>query len=386
MPSTTISRAGLAGIALATLAIAGFPGAAGAAALAHVQKAPFGHTAEGKSVDVYTLTNKNGVEARIMTFGATLVSLKVPDKNGHMGDVVLGFDKLDPYLAGVPYFGATIGRYGNRIAGGSFVLDGVTYQLPKNNGPNSLHGGDKGFDKRVWSAKPFETKKGPGLRLAYVSADGEEGYPGQLTAHVTYRLRNNNTLSIDYGATTTKPTVVNLTNHTYFNLTGDPQHDILGHLLAINADKFTPVDATLIPTGELAAVAGTPFDFRQATAIGARIDADNEQIKFGPGYDHKWVLVKPKPGAMTTAAVLSDPESGRVMEIKTTEPGLQFYSGNFLDGKPSGQGTVFNHRTGLCLETQHFPDSPNRPSFPSTTLRPGRTYTSHTVLIFHTAK
>ena len=386
MTASGISHAAIAGTVAALAMILTGATAAGGAALAHVQKAPFGHTAEGKSVDVYTLTNKNGVEARIMTYGATLVSLKVPDKNGHMGDVVLGFDKLDPYLAGVPYFGATIGRYGNRIAGGSFVLDGVAYQLPKNNGPNSLHGGDKGFDKRVWSAKPFETKKGPGLRLTYVSADGEEGYPGQLTAHVTFRLHSNNTLSIDYRATTTKPTVVNLTNHAYFNLTGDPQHDILGHLLTINADKFTPVDATLIPTGELAAVAGTPFDFRKATAIGARIDADNEQIKFGPGYDHNWVLVKPKPGAMTTAAVLSDPESGRVMEIKTTEPGLQFYSGNFLDGKPSGQGTVFNHRTGLCLETQHFPDSPNRPSFPSTTLRPGRTYTSHTVLIFRTAK
>ena len=382
MLMTGISRAGLAGIALSALAAAGFAGGTPP----HVQRAPFGHTPEGQSVDIFTLTNKSGVEVRIMTFGATLVSLKVPDRNGHMGDVVLGFDSVDPYLAGVPYYGATIGRYGNRIASGSFVLDGVTYQLPKNNGPNSLHGGDKGFDKRLWSAKPFETKLGPGLRLTYVSADGEEGYPGQLTAQVTYQLHNDNSLSIDYKATTTKPTVVNLTNHTYFNLTGDPQHDILGHLLTIDADKFTPVDSTLIPTGELAAVAGTPFDFRKPTAIGAHIDADNEQIRFGPGYDHNWVLVKPKPGAMTTAAVLSDPESGRVMEIRTTEPGLQFYSGNFMDGKPSGQGTVYNHRTGLCLETQHFPDSPNRPSFPSTVLRPGHTYASHTVLIFRTTK
>jgi aldose 1-epimerase len=381
MRGIAILRAGVAGMALAAMTTACW-----AAKTLHVQKAPFGQTASGEAVQIYTLTNKHGIEARIMTYGGTIVSLKTPDRSGKLEDIVLGFDTLDPYLAGVPYFGATIGRYGNRIANGSFVLDGVTYQLPKNNGPNSLHGGDKGFDKRLWTAKPFETKQGPGLKLSYVSADGEEGYPGQLTAHVTYQLHSNNTLSIDYQATTTKPTVVNLTNHSYFNLSGSVKRDILGELLTINADKYTPVNATLIPTGELAAVAGTPFDFRKATAIGARIDADNEQIHFGPGYDHNWVLVKPKPGAMTTAAVLSDPESGRVMEIKTTEPGLQFYSGNFLDGKPSGQGTVFKHRTGLCLETQHFPDAPNEPTFPSTTLRPGHTYTSHTVLIFRTAK
>jgi len=384
MPGIGISRAGLAGLTLAALAMIVSAGANNAAAMP--QKAPFGQTADGKSVDIYTLTNKSGAEARIMTYGGTLVSLKVPDRNGQLGNVVLGFDSLDSYLAGVPFFGATIGRYGNRIAGGKFTLDGVGYQLPTNNGPNSLHGGNRGFDKRLWTAKPFVNKQGPGLKLTYVSADGEEGYPGKLTAHVTYQLHNNNTLSIDYRATTTKPTVVNLTNHSYFNLTGDPQHDILGHMLTINADRFTPVNATLIPTGELAPVAGTPFDFRTATAIGARIDADNEQIKFGPGYDHNWVLVKGKPGAVTTAAVLSDPQSGRVMEIKTTEPGLQFYSGNFLDGKPPGQGTFFNHRTGLCLETQHFPDSPNEPAFPSTVLRPGHTYKSHTALIFSTEK
>jgi len=373
--------AGVAGIALTAMATASW-----AAKTPHVQKAPFGQTASGEAVLIYTLTNKNGIEARIMTYGGTIVSLKTPDRNGKLQNIVLGFDTLDPYLAGVPYFGALIGRYGNRIANGSFELDGATYQLPKNNGPNSLHGGFKGFDKRVWSAKPFETKQGPGLKLTYVSADGEEGYPGQLTAHVTYQLHNDNSLSIEYAATTTKPTVVNLTNHSYFNLTGDPQHDILGHVLTINADRFTPVNATLIPTGELAPVAGTPFDFRTATAIGARIDADNEQIRFGPGYDHNWVLVKPKAGAMTTAALLSDPLSGRVVEVKTTEPGLQFYSGNFLDGRPPGQGTFFNHRTGLCLETQHFPDSPNQPAFPSTVLRPGHTYASHTVFIFRTEK
>jgi aldose 1-epimerase len=375
----SIFCAAIAGIALTATAC-------WAAGMPHVQSGPFGQLADGRSVEIYTLTNKSGIEARIMTYGATLVSLKTPDRTGKLEDVVLGFDKVDPYLAGVPYFGATIGRYGNRIANGTFVLDGVTYHLPINNAPNSLHGGDKGFDKRLWTAKPFETKQGPGLKLTYVSADGEAGYPGQLTVHVTYQLHNDNSLTIDYQATTTKPTVVNLTNHSYFNLTGDPQHDILGHLLTINADRFTPVDPTLIPVGVLQPVEGTPFDFRKPTAIGARIEEQNEQIKLGPGYDHNWVLVKKKPNTMTTAAVLSDPQSGRVLEIRTTEPGVQFYSGNFLDGKPPGQGTSFNHRTGLCLETQHFPDSPNKPSFPSTVLRPGNTYTSHTVWIFRTAK
>ena len=379
-----ISQAGLAGIAFAALATAGF--ASAAAATPHIQRAPFGHTPNGQSVEIFTLTNKNGIEARIITYGGTVVSLKTRDRNGRLADVVLGFDKLDPYLAGVPYYGATIGRYANRIADGRFTLGGVAYQLPKNDGPNSLHGGSKGFDKRVWRAKPFETKQGPGLKLTYVSADGEEGYPGQLTAKVTYQLRNDDSLSIDYQATTTKPTVVNLTNHSYFNLSGDTDRDILGHTLMFNADRFTPVNAALIPTGELQPVAGTPFDFRAATAIGARINDDNEQLRFGRGYDHNWVLVKPKPGALTTAAVLCDPESGRVLEVKTTEPGVQFYTGNFMDGKPAGKGTVFKYRTGLVLETQHFPDSPNQPSFPSTLLRPGQAFRSHTVFIFRTMK
>ncbi|MGA7674140.1 MAG: aldose epimerase family protein [Rhizomicrobium sp.] len=383
MQGIGISLAGFAGIALAALTTVGFANAKDAV---RIQKAPFGQTADGQAIDVYTLTNKNGLEARIMTYGATVVSLKTPDKNGKLEDILLGFDKLDPYLAGVPYFGATIGRYGNRIANGSFVLDGITYQLPKNNGPNSLHGGDKGFDKRVWSAEPVETKKGPELRLTYVSADGEEGYPGKLTVHVTYQLRNDNALAIDYQATTTKPTIINLTNHSYFNLSGDTEHPILDEVLKINANKFTPVNATLIPTGVLQPVAGTPFDFRKPTVIGAHIDDNNEQIHYGPGYDHNWVLVKPKPGAMTIAAVLSDPLSGRVLTVKTTEPGLQFYSGNFLDGLPAGKGTVFKHRTGLTLETQHYPDAPNEPSFPSTTLRPGQTYVSHTVYAFSTVK
>jgi len=384
MPGIGITRAGIAGLILAAVAMIVSANAKGTTAMP--QKAPFGQTTDGTAVEIYTLTNKSGAEARIMTYGGTLVSLKVPDRNGQLGNVVLGFDSLDPYLAGVPYYGATIGRFGNRIAGGKFILDGATYQLPTNNGPNSLHGGNRGFDKRVWTAKPFANKYGPGLKLTYVSADGEEGYPGKFTTHVTYQLRNNNSLSIDYAATTTKATPVNLTNHSYFNLSGDVDHSIVDEMLMINADKFTPVDSTLIPTGVLQPVADTPFDFRKPTLIGAHINDDNQQIHFGPGYDHNWVLVKSKPGAMTTAAVLSDPTSGRVLEVKTTEPGLQFYTGNFQDGKPAGTGSVFKYRTGLTMETQHFPDSPNQPSFPSTILRPGHTYTSHTVFIFRTTK
>lgn len=351
---------------------------------AAITKAPFGQTGDGKPVDVYTLTGKNGFEAKISTYGATLVSLKAPDRTGKFADVVLGFDSVAPYVKGVPFYGATIGRYGNRIALGKFTLDGHAYQLTVNDGPNSLHGG-KGFDKRLWIAEPVETKAGPALKLTYVSADGEEGYPGQLTVHVTYTVKADNTLAISYEATTTKPTVVNLTNHTYFNLTGDPKETILGHLLTLKADRFTPVDKTLIPTGKLVPVKGTPFDFTKPTAIGARIEAKDEQLKFGHGYDHNWVL-NSGGGKLATAAILEDPVSGRVLEVKTTEPGIQFYSGNFMDGKPAGTGTVYQHRTGLCLETQHFPDSPNKPNFPSTVLRPGQTYHSETVLVFRTAK
>jgi aldose 1-epimerase len=377
-------RAGIASMITALAMMLG--SGVSAAALAHVQEAPFGLTADGKRVDIYTLTNKNGVEARIMTYGATLVSLKVPDRNGHIADVVLGFDSVKPYLAGVPFYGATIGRFANRIANGRFTLNGVTYQLPKNDGPNSLHGGTKGFDKRLWSAEPFENAKGPGVQLTYISADGEEGYPGQLTVHVAYQLRNDNSLSIDYDAKTTKPTVINLTNHSYFNLSGDFEHSILDEVMKINADKFTPVNATLIPTGKLESVVGTPFDFRKPTVIGARINENDEQLKFAHGYDDNWVLIKPRPNAMTTAAVVTDPTSGRVVEVRTTEPGIQFYTGNFMDGKPAGKGTVYKYRTGLTLETQHFPDSPNQPSFPSTILNPGQTFKSQTVFIFRTTK
>jgi aldose 1-epimerase len=347
--------------------------------------AEFGQTADGKSIEIYTLANASGFEARVMTYGGTLVSLKVPDRSGHAAGVVLGFDSAQPYVAGVPFYGATIGRYGNRIANGKFALDGKTYQLPQNDGQNSLHGGVKGFDKRLWTAEPVETKQGPALKLTYVSADGEEGYPGQLTVHVTYTLHRN-ALSIKYDATATKPTVVNLTNHSYFNLSGDPNRTILDEVLKINADRFTPVNAALIPTGELKSVKGTPFDFRKPTAVGARIEDGDEQLKFGKGYDHNWVLKKPKAGGMTTAAVLTDPSTGRIMEVRTTEPGIQFYSGNFMDGKPAGSGTVYQHRTGLCLETQHYPDSPNHANFPSTVLRPGQTYRTETVLSFRSAR
>jgi aldose 1-epimerase len=351
------------------------------AAAPAMTKAPFGHVGD-QSVELYTLANVHGIEARIMTYGATIVSLKTPDRRGRLQSIVLGFDTLAPYLAGVPYFGATVGRYANRIANGRFVLDGTTYQLPRNDGPNSLHGGSRGFDKRVWTGQPIESAAGPALRLTYVSPAGEEGYPGTLTAHVTYRLTNDDALTIEYDATTTAATPVNLANHAYFNLTGDPQRTILGHVLRIAASRFTPVDAMLIPTGELRAVAGTAFDFRSPQTIGSRIEAADEQLRLGRGYDHNWVLDKPAPDAMGLAAVLSEPSSGRVVEVRTTQPGLQFYSGNFLDGKPAGTGTVFAHRTGLCLETQHFPDSPNHPSFPSTILRPGQRYSERTVLRF----
>ncbi len=343
----------------------------------------FGHAA-GEVVRIYTLKNAHGIEVRIMTFGASIVSLKTPDREGHLQNIVLGFDTLDPYLAGVPYYGATVGRYANRIADARFVLDGITYALTPNDGANSLHGGVRGFDKRVW--KVDGNASGHRLRLTYVSAPGEEGFPGQLTAYVTYQLREDDSLSIEYEATSTAATPVNLANHAYFNLSADPNRSILGHSLTINADKFTPVDATLIPTGELRPVAGTPFDFRTAAAIGSRIDADDEQLKIGHGYDHNWVLNAAHGQALRFAARLTDPASGRVLEVFTTQPGLQFYTGNFLNGKPAGQGSVYNYRTGLCLETQHFPNSPNQPAFPSTILRPGETYVQQTELRFRTLK
>lgn len=374
-------------IALVTALALGTAGGAGAAA--HQGKSPakssWGQTGDG-TVEIYTLTNVHGVEARIMTYGATLVSLKAPDRAGHFKNIVLGFDSLEPYLGAKAYFGATAGRYANRIAKARFTLDGKTYQLAANDGPNTLHGGIRGFDKRIWQAEPLPASAGHGVRLTYVSAAGEEGFPGELTAHATYRLDDNDNLEIEYGATTTAPTPVNLVNHAYFNLTGDPNAPVLDHVVTINADRLTPVDATLIPTGELRAVAGTPFDFRTPHAVGARIGEPDEQLRLGHGYDHNFVLNKVGAG-MSLAAVVSDPKSGRSLEVRTTQPGVQFYTGNFLNGKPAAQGgSAYAYRTGLCLETQHFPDSPNQPSFPSTILRPGQVYAEKTVLAMRVVK
>ena len=330
-------------------------------------------------VDVYTLTNANGLEVRIINYGGIVVSLKVPDRDGKIEDVVLGYDTLEEYVRdNSPYFGALIGRYGNRIAKGKFSLNGVVHTLATNDGDNHLHGGIKGFDKVVWEAKETEE----GLRLTYLSEGGEEGYPGKLSVTVLYTLSEENELNIDYSATTEMDTVVNLTNHSYFNLAGAGVRDILGHELMINADRFTHVDGSLIPTGELPSVKGTPMDFTQSTPVGARIEEDYEQIHYGGGYDHNWVL---NGGGDTPplAVQVHEPTSGRVLEVYTTEPGVQFYSGNFLDGTINGKGgKIYNHRYGFCLETQHFPDSPNKPQFPSTVLRSGENYTQTTIFKF----
>jgi aldose 1-epimerase len=351
-----------------------------------VEKEAFGTTPDSKPVDLYTLTNTHGMEVRVMTYGGIIVSLRVPDARGAFDDVVLGCDSLAGYLAGHPYFGAIIGRYANRIAKARFTLDGVEHKLAVNNGPNSLHGGLKGFDKVVWHAQSFENKDSVGVVFTYTSPDGEENYPGNLAAKVTYTLTDRNELVFDYHATTDKPTIVNLTNHTYFNLAGAGKVDILGHVAMINASLFTPVDATLIPTGELRSVAATPFDFRQPTAIGARIEQKDEQLGFGGGYDHNFVINRKDPGLALAARVL-EPTTGRVLEVETTEPGVQFYTGNFLDGTITGKGgRVYQKRYGFCLETQHFPDSPNQPSFPSTVLRPGQVYESRTVYRFSVQK
>jgi len=339
---------------------------------------------QGTPVDEVTLKNRRGVELHAISYGGIITSLKVPDRAGKPGDIVLGFDKPESYWADPPppFFGAIVGRYGNRIGKGKFTLDGKPYSLATNNGVNHLHGGNKGFDKVLWAIATKDAPEGSQAIFSRTSKDGEEGYPGNLQVRVTYTLTEKNELIVDYHATTDKATPVNLTQHSYFNLAGEGSGDILGHQLTIDADRYTPVDDTLIPTGELAPVQGTPFDFRQPTAIGARIDQDNPQLKNGKGYDHNWVLTRKGTG-LQHAARLTDPKSGRTMDVATTEPGLQFYSGNFLDGTIKGKGGhVYAHRSGLCLETQHFPDSPNKPKFPSTILQPGKAYESRTVFTF----
>jgi aldose 1-epimerase len=352
---------------------------AGAPEEGEVMVESFGKLPSGEEVSLYTLKNSKGMEARIMTYGGIVVSLKVPDRDGKLDDVVLGFDNLDGYLAGHPYFGALIGRYGNRIGGAKFELEGETYTLAVNNGPNSLHGGEVGFDKKNWTA---EAATDSSLVLSLVSPDGEEGYPGTLTVKVTYEVTEDNELRIDYSATTDKTTVVNLTNHTYFNLLDAGASPILGHEIMLNADRITPVDDTLIPTGELAPVEGTPFDFREPHKIGERIDAEDQQIEYGGGYDHCFVLNRNGEG-LSLAAKVTEATTGRVMEVFTTEPAIQFYTGNFLDGTVTGKGGIaYQKRSAFCLETQHYPDSPNQPAFPTTTLKPGEQYATTTVYKF----
>jgi aldose 1-epimerase len=344
-----------------------------------VKKESFGTLPDGTPVDIYTMTNAQGMEIRATNYGGIVVSLRVPDKKGNLEDIALGFDDLKGYLTSSPYFGTIIGRYGNRIANGKFTLEGREYTLAKNNGPNSIHGGLKGFDKVVWHAEPFQNDAGVGIILTYTSKDGEEGYPGNLKTKVTYTLTDKNEWIIDYDAATDKATPVNLTQHTYFNLAGEGKGDVLAHTLKLNTSRFAPVDQNLIPTGELRPVKGTPMDFTQPTPIGARIDADYEQLRFGHGYDHNFVL-DGKGSDSVLAARVKEPTSGRVLEVYTTEPGLQFYSGNFLDGTITGkQGHIYKQRYAFCLETQHFPDSPNHPDFPTTILKPGQKYQSRTI-------
>jgi aldose 1-epimerase len=356
--------------------------AAPAKAKRDIRKQSFGKTGDGRPVDLYTLTNSEGMEVRAMTYGGIIVSLRVPDKTGKFDDVVLGHDSLDGYLVNPPYFGVIVGRYANRIGNATFTLDGVKYTLAKNNGPNSLHGGVSGFNKQVWEAKTIKDPTGVGVTFSYTSKDGEEGYPGNLKVEVTYVLTDENQLVIDYEATTDKATQLNLSQHSYFNLAGEGSGDILGHHLTLNADRFTPVDKTLIPTGEIRSVQGTPLDFTKPTAIGARINDDYEQLVVGRGYDHNFVINR-KDDSPTLAARVHEPTSGRVLEVFTTEPAVQFYSGNFLDGTIAGKhGHVYKQRNGFCLETQHYPDSPNHPDFPSTILRPGATFHSQTIFKF----
>ena len=343
-----------------------------------------GQVKDFDSIKLYTLENESGMTVRVTNYGAIITSIIVPDRNGKRADIALGYNRVEDYINAVdkPYFGAVVGRYGNRIANGEFTLDGETYSLLKNNGPNHLHGGAIGFDKVVWTVDNYV--EGKSIKLSYFAKDKEEGYPGNLSLTVTYKLTEENSLVVDYFATTDKATPVNVTQHTYFNLKGEGEGTILDHELMLNAKKFTPVDETLIPTGEMPSVKGTPFDFTEAKPIGRDIEQDDEQLKFGLGYDHNWVLDKAgKDGELTLAAKVYEPTSGRLMEILTTEPGIQFYCGNFLDGRLKGKAArAYVHRGGFCLETQHYPDSPNQPNFPSTILKPGEEHTSQTIFKF----
>jgi aldose 1-epimerase len=349
---------------------------------ATVTIAPFGQTPDGKRVELYTLTNSRGMQVRAISYGAIIQAIRVPDRSGRVADVTLGFDSLQGYLTDSPYFGAIVGRYANRIARGRFTLGGRTYRLATNNGPNHLHGGLKGYDKVVWRGESFQRADTVGVKFEHTSPDGDEGYPGTVRVAVTYTLTPGNELIVEYAASADRPTPLNLSQHSYFNLAGEGSGDILKHVLTIDAHRYTPVDSTLIPTGALASVANTPFDFRRPTAIGARIEKNDPQLTYGKGYDHNFVLNRTGSGLQHAVRVL-DPKSGRTLDISTTEPGLQFYSGNFLDGTITGKARhVYAHRSALVLETQHFPDSPNHPAFPSTILRPGKDYQSRTVFAF----
>lgn len=377
----------IASTSMASTGLAGLPneeaGRMPALPVAQVEKHPFGTTAEGVAVDVYTLTNTSGAKVKIITYGARVVSIEVRDRDGKLGDVSLGYDDLQGYEKDSSYLGPVVGRYGNRIAKGRFTLDGQTYVLAQNNNGNHLHGGLRGFDKVVWTGKGSVVAGAARLRLTYLSKDQEEGYPGNLSVTVTYTWTNRHELKMDYSAQTDKATVLNLTNHAYFNLAGAGVGDILNHEMRINALRFTPTDETSIPSGELRGVKGTPLDFTTATPIGARIEANYEQIVSGAGYDHNFVLNKPV-GKLGLAAEVYESTSGRVLRVYTTEPGVQFYSGNFLSGAIGKQGLAYPRRSGFCLETEHFPDSPNKPKFPSTLLRPGGRYTQTTIYQFST--
>jgi aldose 1-epimerase len=373
-------------VLLATLACASSPARTDVAAPHSVTRAPFGRAPDGTAVDQYTMRNAHGLEVHALTYGGIITVVRAPDRAGRFDDIVLGFDSLPDYFTKSPYFGALIGRYGNRIAQGHFTLDGATYTLAVNNAPNSLHSGIKAFDKVVWAAEPIRTDTSVGIALTYTSPNGEEGFPGTLRTRVTYTLTDHDELAVDYQATTDKATPVNLTQHTYWNLAGDGRRDILGHVLTLNAHAITPVDSTLIPTGALMPVTGTPFDFRAPIAIGARIDAPDVQLRYGGGYDHNYVLNRGSSAGLVQAAHIVEPGTGRTLDILTTEPGIQFYTGNYLGGTQGKAGRVYRRRYGFALETQHYPNSPNIASFPSTILRPGETYHTTTVFRFGVAR